>query len=343
MRRRSRMGAAAAAIAIFFSIGSCDSAQRTDQPNYPPYATLSSRPADPHFVEAIDAAHAHGLRVWLESNLVARWRAGRPQFDNAIQQIAALSRRPGVVGVKIADELGDHDGLTRQSIMTFLRDARAALHANAPGKLVLIDVIGYELGCAPGLPNVSKMTAKCMATEQQLHPGVTLATLDRIMRSGYVDVVDLSTNIAASEVYASWGITRAQAQRAAFAEAARRGWTRDVRLQTRKAFAFPTSDVRDAQAAAALVPDFIDVPLTAGARAVDVWTYSQVYRGTLVHLIGPGLATNPLWSALQARKRAGATLFTHYSPTFPLGGSVDADMQAIANAFTDVFCAAGTG
>lgn len=340
----SRIGAAAAAVALLLSIGGCSAGQHAPgRPNYPAYATLPARTADPHFVAAIDAAHAHGLRVWLESNLVAKWRAGRPQFDAAIEQLAALSQRPGVVGVKIADELGDHDGLNRQDIMAFLRDARAALHANAPGKLVLIDIIGYELGCAPDLPQVSTSAARCMASERQAHPAVTLATLDRIMRSGYLDVVDLSTNIAAPDVYASWGITRAQAQRAAFAEAARRGWTRDVRLQTRKALAFPTPDVPDAQTAAALVPDFIDVPLAAGARAVDVWTYNQLYRGALVHLIGPGLTTNALWSALEKRKRAGATLFTHYSPTFPLGSDVDADMQTISTAFTDVFCAAGTG
>jgi hypothetical protein len=340
--RVGRLGVAAVTVAVFLAISGCDTA-RVATPSYPAYATLPAQTADPHYADAVDAAHAHSLRVWLESDLVANWRAGRPKFDEAIERIAALSHRPGVVGVKIADELGDHDGLTRQNIMTFLRDARAALHANAPGKLVLIDVIGYELGCAPHVPKVSKTSATCMARERQAHPAVTLATLDRIMRSGYVDVVDLSTNIAASSVYTSWGITRAQAQRAAFAEAVRRGWTRDVRLQTRKALAFPTPDIPDAQAAAALVPDFVDVPLAAGARGVDVWTYNQLYRGELVHLIGPGLTTNALWSALQARKRAGATLFTHYSPTFPIASSVDADMQVISTSFTDVFCAAGTG
>lgn len=313
------------------------------RPVYPSYVHLPVVSAVAKYQTAVDDAHEHGLRVWLESDLVARWKAGPEQFNQAIQQLAALATSPGVVGIKIADELGGKGDLSRDDIIRFLRTARAALHANAPGKLVLIDIIGYQLGCAPRLATTRAPSAACDLHERLAHPAVTLDTIDRIVDSGYVDVIDLSTNMQDPTVYASWGITRAQAERAAFAEAHRRGWDAKVRLQTRKALAFPTPQVPDAQTAASLVSDFVDVPMSMSIVAVDIWTFSQLYDGRLVHLMNPGLQTNPLWVQLELRRRAGDVLFTHYSPSSRYGPSLDADLTAIATVFTDVFCAAGTG
>ena len=337
--------AAVIAMVLGWLGASCSAAQVRDgsHPVYPPYAHLPAVAAPSKYAMAIDSAHSHGLRVWIESDLVSRWRAGPEAFDTAIEQIAALASRPGVVGIKIADELGDRDGLDSDQVLRFLRDSRAALHANAPDKLVLIDIIGYQLGCAPGLSQVRKPSAACEASEAAAHPAVTFKTIDRIVDSGYVDVIDLATNMADADLYHDWGITRAMAERAAFAEAHRRGWDAKVRLQTRKAMAFPTAQVPDAKSAAALVPDFVDVPEQSGVRAVDIWTFSQLYDGVEVHLTDPGLKSNRLWAALVERHREGDVLFTHYSPTFRYGPSVDADMAAIAGVFTDVFCAAGTG
>jgi hypothetical protein len=313
------------------------------RPAYPTYPTVPMVAAASKFQSAVDSAHAHGLRVWLESDLVSRWKAGADQFNTAIGQLAALAVRPGVVGIKIADELGGKDGLSREELLAFLRDSRAALHANAPGKLILIDIIGYQLGCAPGLAKVRRQSAACEAKERIVHPAVTLGTIDAIVASGYVDVLDLTTNMSEPAVYQSWGISRAQAEGAAFAEAHRRGWDTRVRLQTRKALAFPTQQIPDPTTAAALVPDFVDVPVSMGVRAVDIWTFSQNYAGNQVHLIDPGLRANALWNALLVRHQDGDELFTHYSPSVVYGPSVDADMQAISSVFTDVFCAAGTG
>ena len=331
---------------IAASMTACSSARSTadsPQPVYPAYRKLAAAPVTAKFADAVAAARAHGLRVWLESDLVERWKAGPASFDSAIAAIAGLAARPGVVGVKIADELGDRDGMSGAQIIRFLRDSRAALHANAPGKLVLIDVIGYELSCAPGIAQAATQSRSCEARERAAHPGVTLATIQQIVDSGYVDVIDLSTDMQDPAVYRSWGITRADAQRAAFAEIHRRGWDHKVRIQTRKALAFPTTRIPDASTAAEMLPDFVDVPMSAGARAVDVWTFNQFYDGRFVHLMAPGQSGDVLWSGLLARHRHGDALFTHYSPTFPLGASVDADMGAIAQAFTDVFIAAGTG
>jgi hypothetical protein len=350
-RWRTGVAVTVAVLTGFFGLldaSSCEPSQArppalSEQPVYPSYVTLPTVTAEPKFAAAVDSAYAHGLRVWIESDLVSRWKQGPQQFNAAVEAIAALAARPGVVGIKIADELGDRDGLDRSQIMRFLHDSRAALHANAPGTLVLIDIIGYPLGCAPGIPKVRKHTAACEQAQAEMHPALTLSGLDGIIRSGYVDVVDLATNMADPAVYRSWGISRTSAEQAAFAEAHRLGWDSRVRLQTRKALAFPTQQVPDAATAAAMVSDFVDVPTRMGVRAVDIWTFSQIYDGRLVHLTDPGLKPNVLWDQLLARHRRGDVLFTHYSPTYGYGPSLEADMTAIASVFTDVFCAAGTG
>ncbi|MFL5737427.1 MAG: hypothetical protein ACJ76P_08810, partial [Actinomycetota bacterium] len=79
-----------------------------------------------------------------------------------------------------------------------------------------------------------------------------------------------------------------------------------------------------------------------GARAVDIWTWSQPYDGRIVHLMDPGLAPNPLWNGLVRLHRQGFDLFTHFTPS-SVQRSVPADLRAISRAFSDVFMAAGVG
>jgi hypothetical protein len=293
------------------------------------------------------AAQSHGLKVWIESDLVSAWLTGPDAFNTAVQKIAAEADAvPDVVGVKIADELGKKDGSTTtpDQALQFLHDARAALHANVPGKLVLIDVIGYSLGCVPG--SSAAQAAKCVDQANADHSAMTLDTIDRIVASGYVDAVDLTTNMNSPDKYQRlWNVSRADAQKAALAEAHRRGWDTKVILNTRKALSWPTSqDVQTPDQAAALVPDFIDVPLAAGLKGVDVWSWSQKWgkSGAIVHLMNPNYTTNALWDALVQRHSQGATLYVHYTPSYS-EGSLDEDMAHIAQAFTGVFCAAGTG
>ncbi|HEY2041569.1 MAG TPA: hypothetical protein VGH11_02750, partial [Jatrophihabitans sp.] len=76
--------------------------------------------------------------------------------------------------------------------------------------------------------------------------------------------------------------------------------------------------------------------------AVDIWTWRQQYQGAINRILDPGLKINPLWTELQRRHTAGATLFTHFSP-HSLEVGLDADLAMLAQTFTDVFMAAGTG
>ncbi len=94
--------------------------------------------------------------------------------------------------------------------------------------------------------------------------------------------------------------------------------------------------------AAADVHTWVDVPMSDGATAVDVWTWRQRYEGDINRILNPGLQPNALWDDLVARRQQGARLFTHMSP-HSLEESLDADLAKLAQAFTDVFVAAGTG
>lgn len=294
------------------------------------------------YVAAIQAAHRAGLRVWIEADLVRRWLAGPASFQQAIDAVADEATQSGVVGVKIADELGYHDGLTTSvQVDQFLDASAAALHAAAPGKLILIDLIVPELGCLPGRQPMPAAATTCAATRRHDLPQLTMVQVDGYLRRHDVDVVDLSTNMLDPTTYASWGADLDSAQAAAWHEADARGWDKLVTLQARKALAHP-GVAAPADNANAALHTFVDIPQQMGAAATDVWTWRQQYEGDTYRLLDPGAKVNDLWTGLVRRHQAGMRMFTHFSPS-SVEISLDADLGLIAQAFTDVFVAAGTG
>ena len=295
------------------------------------------------YADAVDAAHRHGLAVWLETDLVTRWLQGPESLAAGVGRVAELARRPGVVGVKLADELGETDGLDSQGrVLAFLRDASRALRAALPASTkLLVDVVVPELGCMPGVARVADRSQQCVDRVQARWPGATLDVVDAVVRSGLLDAVDVSTGLLDQAEYEAWGSTREDAQRAAWQEIARRGWSDHVEVRARKAMAVPAPFGTAAEAAAA-VPTFVDLPLTGGARAVDIWTWRQRYDGATVGLMDQRLRPNALWRALLQRRSRGADLLTHFSPS-QLQRSLDADLTTVATVFSGVFIAAGTG
>lgn len=304
----------------------------------PPLNSSVGAAATP-YQRAVDVAHGHGLRVWIEADLVKRWLAGQDSFREGVAMIGALAARPGVVGIKIADEIGYRDGLNSPAqISAFLADSAAALHVAAPGKLLLIDMVVPELGCLPGYEPPLRWATICAAQARGKYPQLALDQVDGYLRAHTVDVLDLSTGLLPDKTYLGWGVTEDVAQRAAWNQVEARGWQNHVRLQARKALAHP--GVWSSETTA--VGTFIDIPLTQGAHAVDVWTWRQKYRGDIYRLLDPGLRSNALWTALVERRKSGAVLFTHLSPS-SVEVSLNADMAMLATVFTDLFVAAGTG
>jgi hypothetical protein len=297
------------------------------------------------YAHAIHAATTRHLHVWLGSDLDVRWLEGKQSFEAAVRRLAELARMPGVVGIKIADELGYEDGFNGDAarVRAFLRDSARALHRLAPGKKILIDLLVPELGCAPGIAGpAAGLAAACAAERRARNPALTLPDVDALFAMHAVDVVDLSTGLLSPDAYRDWGITIDDAQVMAWREAMRRGWGAEATLQARKALAFAGTYPYGAAQAEDDLRLYVDIPSRMGAAATDIWTWRQPYEGQVVHLVNPGIKANPLWRGLVARKRAGARLFTHFTPSSMEEG-LHPDLDAVAQAFTSVFMAAGTG
>jgi len=335
--------ALALTVTLATGTGTACIASAGESPGVPPSTTTPLKPVWP-YEAAIDAAARRGLHVWIDADLVKRWAEGPASFATAVGRVANLAQRPGVVGVKIADELGYEDGLQgdQSRVTAFLRDAAQAIRAAAPGTWILVDLLVPELGCAPDVPEAVVFAEACRVSARAQYPDLTVEAVDGYLRSGTVDVVNLSTGLLDPATYRSWGIDRTTAQRAAWREVANRGWDRMVELRSRRSLAHAGVYGGTRAQAEDDVRDFVDVPLESGATVVDLWTWRQSYQGELWRLMDPGLAPNPLWSALTARRQQGARLSTAFSPS-SVEVAVDADLDVLAGVFRDVFVPAGTG
>jgi hypothetical protein len=293
--------------------------------------------------QAVTAALNDHLRVWIEADMVKRWEEGPKWFHAAIARVSALADRPGVVGIKIADELGYNDGMyTTAKIRRFLSQTAQALHTSAPHKLILVDMVVPQLGCIPGHQPAGSAEAHCAAQAQSGYPQLALTAVDGYLRLHAIDVLDLSTGLLSDGTYTNWGTTSDFAQAAAWREVTRRGWAGMVRLQARKALAFPGKYPGTPSVAASDVHLFVDIPLAGGAVAVDIWTWHQLYGGAMYSLMDPGDRPNILWRQLEQRHRADDVLFTHMSP-HSVDLSLRSDLRMISAVFTDIFLPAGTG
>jgi hypothetical protein len=320
------------------------------QPVHPPAAPSAravpaASPLAPLAVyrSAVDVAARDHLRVWIEADMVKRWQQGKSSFRAAVSRVATLARLPGVVGIKIADELGYSDGMNSAGeIRQFLSDTAQALHAAAPHKLILVDMVVPELGCLPGHQPPLAPALACGMAAQARFPQLDLPEVTGYLRMHAIDVLDLSTGLLSDSTYTDWGTTSDTAQVAAWQQASRLGWPSLVRLQARKALAHPGRYDSTSAQAAADVRLFVDIPLAYGARAVDIWTWHQEYDGAMYQLMNPGMRPNALWDQLEQQRRAGHVLFTHMSPHSVESG-VDRDLATIATVFADIFLPAGTG
>jgi hypothetical protein len=307
---------------------------------FPSDEPTSQREPTPH-QRAIDAAAAMGLEVWIDVDLAQRWLEGPEIFATTVMKLAPLARRPGVVGFKIADELGYQDGFrTPAQIHAFLESAATALHRIAPRKQILVDLIVPELGCAPGMLSIVATSSLCAQQLRARYPALALSSVDDYIRSGLIDVVDLSTDLLPESTYATWGITSAEAQSAAWREVDILRWSRRVTLRERHGLAHPgaySGTWADAQQDAEL---YAWIPLSQGASGVNVWAWQQPDGAVMMRLMDPGLRPNELWRMLIGLRREGVELFTSFSPTWTDRG-VPQDLKRLATVFSGVMVAAG--
>jgi hypothetical protein len=284
--------------------------------------------------------HHRGTGVWIESDFVKAYLDGPARYHQVLDAALALARRPGVSGIKVADELGYHDGTDPEQASAVVKAAVRDIHTASPTTKVLIDVVVPELGCLSWTPTSTPAMRMCGANAQSSSPGASVAAVDGYVAAG-VDVIDLSTGLQDDGWYDGQGTSRDEAMRLCWREAVRR-WGGTVTLQARKALAHPGAYDGGSARAQADVHTFVDIPLEEGAAAVDIWTWAQQYRGRLVTLTDPGGAPNALTVALQQRRKEGALLWTHMTPSVY---QVDRqhDVPAVSRQFDVVFVAAGTG
>jgi hypothetical protein len=298
--------------------------------------------ARPQYVALAEAVAARGARVWVETDLVRAWRAGPTAYATVLDTVVSLADRPGVDGVKIADELGYNDKMDAADATRFLAQATHDVHARLPGRKVMVDMIVPELGCLAWQgSSVTTGMKDCAGRENARNPATTIAAVDGYLRQGGLDVLDLSAGLRSDSEYAGWGTSTGEAMTAIWVEASRR-WGGMVRLQARKALAHPGKYPGTKAQAEADVHTFVDIPLANGAKAVDIWTWGQPYRNGTYQLTDPGLGDNALVEALRARSRRGAQLWTHMTPS-SLQRGLTQDVAVAVGTFRTILVASGTG
>ncbi|MGP4103307.1 hypothetical protein [Nonomuraea sp. KM90] len=162
-----------------------------------PSASATSAPpvtADDPVGQALTKARAYNLRTWLESDLVKAWRGeneerqacnaherhngGCDTFEAAVRRLAQHARQPGVVGVKIAFDLGLRgDFADDDEIVRFLIETSRALRGVFPARrLIAVDLAIPELGCGDH--------EACRTAMRRDHPLITLAKVEKYTSTG---------------------------------------------------------------------------------------------------------------------------------------------------------------
>jgi hypothetical protein len=306
--------------------------------------TTGSPPAGDPYVALAEELHTRGVRVWFDTDLVGSWLAGPAAFRATVARLGELADVPGLVGFKIADELGYEDGLTTEDqARRFLTDARAALHAVAPRAKVLVDVVVYELGCLDWSGGATQEV--CGNEARATYPAATVSAVTDYLDEGLIDVLNVSSGLLEPDVYRRWGVTRDDVQAAAWAHVRDLGWGQLARVQSRKALADTGGYHESPEQTAADVRTYVSLPLEGGAQEVELWTWRQPYDDSVVSLLPDDLTATPLWLTLRRLHADGAQLSTSMTPSaMPEDPVARAQECAVAaQVFSTVLVAAGTG
>jgi hypothetical protein len=278
--------------------------------------------------KAAAAAVKLGMRVWIESELAPAWTAGKAQFDAAVASMAAQASRPGVVGVKFAQDLGYWGFKSATDVRKFVKDASTALRAAMPaGRQLAVDVVVPELGCGANEP--------CQAALRTKYPLITRSNVEKYVLTGDVDHVNISSGLFASE-YAQFKITSDKALRNQWIAIRARGWDTRVHIGAREVgLAHSGANKLTAAQAEAAAKLRVDLPLQAGVQTVMLWTHRQNWDGTTWRILDQGLATNTVWKALQARKGLGRLSVT-FDASDPEKG-ITQDLSKLAEVFSEIY------
>ncbi|MEV7965579.1 hypothetical protein AB0O34_06295 [Sphaerisporangium sp. NPDC088356] len=279
--------------------------------------------------QAIAAATASGMRVWIDSELLDDYKAGTAAFAAAVKKVGALAAQPGVVGIRFTSQLGYNGAVkTPEEMQSFVTAAAAALHQVAPGKKLGVHTVVPEFGCGNSDLCKAEMTKK--------YPLLTPEHIEPLLTSGSVDQLALDAGLL-STAYSTWKITPQQAQRNQWSKVKTLAWDTLAQIAAEDAgLAGKNASPLTAEQAATTAQERITTPLKDGAATVNLWTRWQDGTGATYRVMGSGLASTPAWEQLGKLEPLQRRLTTMFNPASPEVGITE-DVKKLSEVFSQVY------
>ncbi|OUC93313.1 hypothetical protein [Streptosporangium minutum] len=264
--------------------------------------------------QAVTAAKATGVRVWLDTELADDWKAGAEGFAAAVKRIGALAARPEVAGIRFTSQLGYNTTFkTDEEVTAFVTAASTALRQAAPGKRLGAHTVVPELACGA--------EEACKTEMRKRYPLVVPEKVESLLSAGRVDQLTLDTGLLYGG-YETWKINAEKAQRNQWIQVRARSW--DVLAQVAAEETGLVGQVTPEQVATRASTPVMD----GAAQQVNLWTRVQDAQGTVKRLTA--------WDELKKLNPIKRRLAAVYNPTTP-EVDVTADLKKVAEVFSQVY------
>lgn len=264
--------------------------------------------------QAVTAAKATGVRVWLDTELADDWKAGTATFAAAVKRIGALAARPEVAGIRFTSQLGYNTTFTTDDEITaFVTAASTALRQAAPGKRLGLHTVVPELACGA--------EEACKTEMRKRYPLVIPEKVESLLSADRVDQISLDTGLLYGG-YGTWKIDAEKAQRNQWIQVRARSW--DVLAQIAAEETGLVGEVTPEQVAVRASTPVMD----GAAQQVNLWTRVQNAQGAESRLTA--------WEELKKLTPIKRRLAAVYNPTAP-EVDVTTDLKKIAEAFSQVY------
>ncbi|GAA3809434.1 hypothetical protein GCM10022226_32200 [Sphaerisporangium flaviroseum] len=279
--------------------------------------------------QAIAAAAAAKMRVWVDTELLDDYKAGTAAFAAAVKKVGALAAQPGVVGIRFTSQLG-YNGVvkTPEEMSTFVTAAATALHGVAPGKKLGVHTVVPQFGCGNSDLCEEEMTKK--------FPLLTPENIEPLLTSGSVDQLALDAGLLQT-AYTTWKITPQQAQRNQWSKVKALAWDTLAQIAAEDAgLAGKNASPLTAEQAATAASERITTPLKDGAATVNLWTRWQDGKGATYRVMGSRLASTPTWEQLDKLEPLQRRLSTMFNPASPEVG-IAQDVKKLSEVFSQIY------
>ena len=278
--------------------------------------------------QAVKAAAAAGMRVWIDAELADDWKAGK--LAEAAKKVAAVAAQQGAVGIRFSSQLGFNKTFeTADEMDKFVTEATTTLRNLAPGKKLAVHTVVPLLGCGAN--------DACKIEVAKKYPLLDPERIGAWLTKGLVDQLALDGGHLATE-YATWKIDAAEAQRNPWIQVRARAWDAYGQIAAEDAgFATAGSPQLTAEQATKSITDRFAAPLQADAgETVNLWSRWQNDQGQVSRLYGEKWAQNATWEQLKKLTSIRPRLATIYDPSAP-EVDTDTDLKKLSEVFGQVY------